>query len=169
MNSKFKSHLLGCIILLCISTLFTQCGFTSSEEEFVSIEQSTPKDLQILIDESDSETQYIFTDVQKSSIGYGIWAHTVFHTLEAQEKEAQESGLNKLPASQSVFYVVNLDRNEVAPKSSIWYNEDGEQITTAEIYNSDLEWNKIIPGTLGALYAKCIKEIRDNTFEYELD
>ena len=169
MNSKFKSHLLSCIILLCISTLFTQCVFTSTDEEFVSIEQSTPKDLQILIDESDSETQYIFTDVQKSSIGYGIWAHTVFHTLEAQEKEAQESGLNKLPASQSVFYVVNLDRNEVAPKSSIWYNEDGEQITTAEVYNSDLEWNKIIPGTLGALYAKCIKEIRDNTFEYELD
>lgn len=169
MNSRLKSYLFSCIILFCALPLFTQCGFTSSEEEFVSIEQSTPKDLQILIDESDSETQYIFTDVQKSSIGYGIWAHTVFHTLEAQEKEAQESGLNKLPASQSVFYVVNLDRNEVAPKSSIWYNEDGEQITTAEIYNSDLEWNKIIPGTLGALYAKCIKEIRDNTFEYELD
>ena len=93
----------------------------------------------------------------------------MFHTLEAQEKEAQESGLNKLPASQSVFYVVNLDRNEVAPKSSIWYDGDGEQITTAEVYNSDLEWDKIIPGTLGALYAKCIKEIRDNTFEYELD
>ena len=169
MNSRLKSYLFSSIILFCALPLFTQCGFTSSEEEFVSIEQSTPKDLQILIDETDSESQYIFTDIQKSSIGYGIWTHTVYHTTEAQEKEAQESGLDKLPASQSVFYVVNLDRNEAAPKSSIWYDEDGNEIITAEADNSELEWHKIVPGTIGSLYAKCIKDIRDNTFEYELD
>ena len=68
-----------------------------------------------------------------------------------------------------MFYVVNLDRNEAAPKSSIWYDEDGNEIITAEADNSELEWRKIVPGTIGSLYAKCIKDIRDNTFEYELD
>ena len=169
MNSNLKTLFISCFVLLCTATLFTQCTFSSNDDEFVSIEYSTPKDLQILIDEKESSSSYIFTDVQKSSVGYGIWTHIVYHTAEAQEKEAYESDLSKIPASQSIHFVINLDENKLASKASIWYDADGNEIESGEIEINELEWIKIVPGTLGALCAKCVKEIITDTFEYELD
>ncbi len=170
MTSKIKSLIIPFCLLVCSSTLFTQCACSLVDDnKFEPIEYSTPKDLQLLVDENNEESYYIFTDIKKSNLGYGIWTNTIYHTLEAQSEEAEYSELKELPYSQNIYYVIDLDESKIAPMSVIWYDANGKEIQSAEIAIDDLEWTKIIPGTLGALFSKCIKDIISDNFEYEIN
>ena len=111
----------------------------------------------IKLHDQEGITYYINTDITQDYDGYTVWIKEEYTTKAARAKITKDYSLKRTVFSKVCCNKYKQSWDEMAIKAAVFYSASG---TVIESVNSPyLEYNMVIPDTLGQLWAEAAKMI----------
>ena len=102
-------------------------------------------------------TYYINTDITQDYDGYTVWIKEEYTTKAARAKVTKDCSLKRTAYFNVCCNKYKQSWDEMAIKATVFYSANGTVIKS--VNSPYLEYNMVIPDTLGQLWAKAAKMI----------